>query len=81
VVWRQRVDGEYSGSPVIAGDCLYCINDDGLVVVLSASDKAQILGRNPLGEPSRSTPAIAGNRMYLRTYSHLISVGGEREGG
>jgi hypothetical protein len=31
----------------------------------------------PLGEPTRSTPAIAGNRLYFRTLSHLSSVGGE----
>jgi len=29
-----------------------------------------------LGEPTRSTPAVAGGRMYLRTYSQLFSVGG-----
>jgi outer membrane protein assembly factor BamB len=80
LIWRQRVGGDFSGSPVIAGDCLYCIDEEGVVVVLAATDKAQELGRIPLGEPSRSTPAIAGNRMYLRTYSHLISVGSKREG-
>ena len=27
----------------------------------------------------RSTPAVSGGRMFLRTYSHLISVGGKRD--
>jgi outer membrane protein assembly factor BamB len=74
VVWQERVGGNYSGSPIIAGEHLYCIDDDGVVVVLSASDRFAVLGRNPLGEPSRSTPAVAGNRMYLRSYSQLFAL-------
>ena len=75
-VWQKRIGGNFSGSPVIAGDRIYCIDDDGVVVVLAADDEYRLLGKSPLGEASRSTPAIAGGRMYLRTYSHLVSIGG-----
>ena len=30
-----------------------------------------------LGEGSHSTPAVAGGRMYVRTFTQLISVGGK----
>jgi hypothetical protein len=50
---------------------------DGTAVVVAASDEYELLGKNPLGEESRSTPSIAGGRLYLRTYSHLISLGGK----
>ncbi|HXT59965.1 MAG TPA: PQQ-binding-like beta-propeller repeat protein [Pirellulales bacterium] len=76
-LWKKRVGGSYSGSPVIAGDKLICMSMDGTAVVLAASDEYQLLGKNPLGEESRSTPSIAGGRLYLRTYSHLISLGGK----
>ncbi|MEX2560820.1 MAG: PQQ-binding-like beta-propeller repeat protein, partial [Pirellulales bacterium] len=76
-LWSERVGGNFSGSPVIAGDRLYAIAENGTVVVLAAEEKFELLGRNPLGEDSRSTPAVAGGRMYLRTLSHLISVGGK----
>ncbi len=75
--WSQRVGGSYSGSPVCVGNRIYCISDDGEVVVLAAEKEFRELGRSSLGEPSRSTPAISGGRMYLRTYSHLISLGGK----
>lgn len=78
LVWRERVGGNYSGSPVWVGGRLYSIDDDGVVVVLAASEKFELVARNPLGEESRSTPAVAGGRMYLRTYSHLFSVGGRK---
>jgi outer membrane protein assembly factor BamB len=77
VHWTGRVGGTFSGSPVRVADKLYCIDDEGVVVVLAAGKEFKELGRNPLGEPSRSTPAVAGGRLYLRTYSHLISVGGK----
>lgn len=77
-IWKKRVGGNYSGSPVIVGDKLVCISMDGTAVVLSASDEYELLGKNPLGEESRSTPSVAGGRLYLRTYSHLISIGGKK---
>ena len=30
---------------------------------------------NQLGEKSYATPAVAGGKMYLRTFSHLLSIG------
>lgn len=78
VHWRERVPGSYYASPVCAGDNLYGVSRTGEVVVLAAARKYKLLGRNPLGEGSHSTPAIAGGRMYLRTFSHLIAVGGKR---
>jgi outer membrane protein assembly factor BamB len=75
-VWQKRVGGNYHGSPVCAGRRLYCLREDGEVTVVAADEKYELLGRNPLGEESRSTPAVADGRMYLRTCSHLVSVGG-----
>ncbi len=75
-VWRKRVGGNYSGSPVCVAGHLYCIAEDGNVVVLAADDDYQLVARNPLGEDSRSTPAVANGRLYLRTYSRLFCLGG-----
>jgi outer membrane protein assembly factor BamB len=75
-VWQKRVGGNYHGSPICVGGRLYCIREDGEVTVVAANDKYELLGRNSLGEESRSTPAVADGRMYLRTASHLVSVGG-----
>jgi len=76
LVWRERVGGDYFGSPVRVGDRLYCISRTGEVVVLAASREFKELGRVDLGEPSNSTPAVADGVMYLRTASHLMAIGG-----
>jgi len=78
-VWQKRIGGTFSGSPVCAGDRLYCISTDGEVVVLAASRSYELLGRVALGEASRSTPAIAGGRMLLRTASHLFCLPAEKQ--
>ncbi len=75
ILWRERVSGNYFGSPVRVGDCIYCIADDGDVVAVAASEDFEVLGRSPLGETSRTTPAVANGRMFLRSESHLTAVG------
>ena len=77
-VWEKRVGGNYSGSPICVGDRLYALSEEGEAVVIAASREYALLGKTPLGEGSRSVPAVARGRLYLRTYSHLISVGGNK---
>ncbi len=77
-LWQEKPAGRFFGSPVWADGKLYCITMDGDVVVLRAAETYELLAVNPLGEKSHATPAIAGGRMYLRTYSHLFSVGGKK---
>jgi outer membrane protein assembly factor BamB len=78
VHWRERVPGSYYGSPVCVGDYLYGPSREGEVVVLAASLKYELAASNPLPEGTHSSPAVANGRMYLRTFSHLVSIGGKK---
>ena len=75
MVWQERVGGSYFGSPVCAGDKLYCVSKRGEVVVIAAAEKFELLARNELGEKSHATPAVANGRMYVRTYGKLFCIG------
>ncbi|MBI3838862.1 MAG: PQQ-binding-like beta-propeller repeat protein [Planctomycetia bacterium] len=75
ILWRERVGGNYSSSPVQVAGRVYCVSTEGEVVAVAAADQYKLLGRSSLGEPSRATPAIAAGRMILRTESHLFAVG------
>ena len=77
-VWMERVGGNFFGSPVCINGKLFAMSAKGESVVIDAGDHFKVLGRNDLGEPSNSTPAVAGGVLYLRTLSHLISVGGKK---
>jgi len=76
LLWSERPAGAFYASPIVADGKLFCTTREGEVVVVRASRTYELLAVNPLGEPSSATPAIAGGRMYLRTLSHLISLGG-----
>jgi outer membrane protein assembly factor BamB len=75
--WSERVGGNYYGSPIIAGNKLYCIASSGEVVVLAADKEFKLLGRNELGEASSATPVVHRDRMYLRTETSLACLPAE----
>ncbi len=73
-LWTEKPADSFFGSPVCAGDTLWCISHDGELVGISASDHYNLLSKLDLGEGSQATPAVAGGKMYLRTLSHLICI-------
>ncbi len=77
VKWQERVGGDFFGSPVCVDGRLFCVSVRGEVVVAAAADKFAVLARNPLDELCRSTPAVAGGKMFIRTASHLFCIGGK----
>ncbi len=78
VLWSQKPAGRFYGSPVWVNGLLYGVDRQGKVVVLRAGPAYKLLAVNALGEKSHATPTVANETMYLRTYSHLISLGGKR---
>jgi outer membrane protein assembly factor BamB len=75
--WRNRVGGIFYSSPIRVGDRIYGTSTEGEVDVLAASADYRLLARNPLGEGTCATPAVSDGVMYLRTQSHLMSLGGK----
>src|SRR5262249_12535296 len=53
LVWQERLNANFSASPVCAGEHLYCVSDDGEVVVLKATSQFELVARNPLGEATQ----------------------------
>lgn len=79
LLWQEKPAGRYYGSPVWVDGKLYVITVEGDVVVVKAAEDYELLAVNPLGEKSQATPAVANGRMYLRTDSQLVSIGGPKE--
>jgi len=73
-VWRERIGGNYSGSPILIDGKLYCMSEDGDVVVLAASPEYHFYGQSPLGEESYSTPAVGNDRVYFRGFRKLACL-------
>ncbi len=74
-VWRERIDGRFFGSPVWLEGRLFCVSAQGQVVVIAASENFEQLATNDLGELTHATPAVANQRLYIRTLGHLTCFG------
>ncbi|REJ72869.1 MAG: serine/threonine protein kinase [Planctomycetota bacterium] len=73
-VWdRKRINnlGNYYASPVAAGDKIYVAGENGYIVVLEAGPSVEVLSKNDVVDSVVATPAIADNRLYVRTYHSL----------
>jgi outer membrane protein assembly factor BamB len=73
-VWRQRMGGRYQAS-LLAGDGkIYYTNLDGVVSVIKAGAKFELLSRNQLGEAVVASPAVSNGRLFLRGEKHLYCI-------
>lgn len=75
VIWQKRVGGNYFSSPICINGNIYCVDVDGNVVVIAAAAEYELLSRNPLGHPSRATPAVSHGSLLIRTESQLFCLG------
>lgn len=66
--WSEKIDREFFGSPVMAGNLVYATSKGGVTSVLEVSpEKCRVVAQNALGDESFSSPALCGNRIYLRS--------------
>lgn len=75
VKYRERLGGTFAASPIVANGKIYITADDGTTSVLPAEPRFEVLATHPLGEKVQASPAIAGNRLFLRSEHHLFCIG------
>ena len=75
VMWKERIGGNVSSSPVIAGGRLVGIAEDGTVTILAASASFRELGVVKLEDTTRATPLVADDFILFRTDGKLLCVG------
>jgi outer membrane protein assembly factor BamB len=74
VVWSQRVQGNYSASPLLAEGRLYVFSEEGKVGVLKAGREFQLLAENRFDSGFMASPAVSGKALFLRTKTALYRV-------
>ncbi|MBI3866771.1 MAG: PQQ-binding-like beta-propeller repeat protein [Planctomycetia bacterium] len=66
-LWKSRLGGTFSASPVMVGDRIFAVNEEGKTFVFKASPEAfELIAENQLGDEVFATPTICGSRIYLR---------------
>ena len=80
-VWmKQRIRnfGNYYASPIAAGDRIYVPGENGNIVVLRSGPTLEVLAKNDVGDSIIATPAIADDRIYVRTLHKIYCFAEEK---
>ena len=67
-IWKQRLSGGFSASPILANGHIYVSSEAGTTWVFKPkADGVELVSKNQLGTGHMATPAFSGNQIFLRT--------------
>jgi outer membrane protein assembly factor BamB len=76
LLWRKRMGGKFTASPIAADGKLFFTDETGGTIVLDARQaEYQELAHNQIGEDVYASPAISQGRLFVRTTKHLFCIG------
>jgi hypothetical protein len=74
ILWHEPF-GHAHASPVSAGGLVYFLNDKGVMNVIRAGDKYELVATDDLGEKCFASPAISGGQVFVRSQQSLFCIG------
>lgn len=74
-IWRKRLGGNYSASPLLAGGKIYFQSEQGECVILEAGDSGNEVSRNELPGRIFASYAVAGQDLIIRSETSLYRIG------
>lgn len=73
-LWRERVGGNFSASPILAGSRMYMLSEEGDCTILDIADMPIEVAKNSLGERCLASPAVVGQDLILRSSAALYRL-------
>lgn len=77
-LWKERLGGNYSGSPIAAGGRIYALAEDGTIVVMKPGKQLELLARSKIdgnsGGVFRSSPGVVSNDLLIRSDHSLYRL-------
>jgi outer membrane protein assembly factor BamB len=74
LVYRKRIGGNYSSSPLLAGGKLYFTSEDGVTTVVRAGEEFEELAANALEERTLASLGVIDDAILLRTATALYRI-------
>ena len=76
-MWKGRLGGTFSSSPVLVGERIYATNEEGKTFVYGCDpNEFKLLATNQLGDDVFATPTFVGGRIYTRV---VVKKNGQRQ--
>jgi len=73
-LWREKVGGAFSASPIVAPGRIYFFDHEGTCIVIRPGRKFEKLATNKLEDGCMASPAVVGDALYVRTRSALYRI-------
>ena len=73
-VWKHETNEAIWGSLLLAGDRLYVGTEGGIMTVLRAGRRKEVLAQIEMDAPIYSRPALLGDALYLATAERLYLI-------
>jgi outer membrane protein assembly factor BamB len=73
-LWKYETNDAIWGSFLLAGDLLYVGNEGGLMTVLRAGRRKELLAQIEMDAPIYTRPAVVGDSLYLATANRLYLI-------
>lgn len=73
-LWRARLGGNHSASPIYADGRIYFLSEEGESVVLAPGRQLKHLATNQLDGPTLASMAVSGGSIFIRSQSHLYRI-------
>jgi outer membrane protein assembly factor BamB len=74
LVWRERLQGEYSASPTYAGGHIYFSNQSGLTTVIKPGNQLEIVEQNQLRTGHMASFVAIPKGLLVRTNETLYRI-------
>jgi len=74
LVWKHETDAPIWGCLLLAADRLYAGNVDGLMTVLRAGRRKEVVAEIQMDAALYSRPALVGDALYLATARRLYLI-------
>jgi outer membrane protein assembly factor BamB len=73
-LWGRFFDNPFYASPIICDDKVWMLDREGIMHILEASEKFNIIATSPLGEKTDCTPVFSEKKIYLRGKENIFCI-------
>ena len=74
-LWRERLGGRYSASPIWAEGRIYFLSEKGKTTVVQAGSEFKVLAENELNEKCSASPAVSQKHIFIRSENNIYCIG------
>lgn len=77
-IWRERLGGKHSASPIWADGRIYFLSEKGKTTVIKDSGEFEVIAENELNEKCIASPAVSQKQIFIRSDKNVFCIGKDR---